>query len=91
MTRLTAIYKIQLDNPLVIKRRDDDCPTFRTIIDGFEVIISLTDQFMAGIRFSLCVALESRVSAVTSGNLFWRASLSSVRLLFLWLKKLRHQ
>lgn len=50
MTRLTAIYKVQLDVPLVIKRRDGDCPTFQATIEGFEVIISLTDQFMAGIR-----------------------------------------
>lgn len=50
MKRLTAIYKIRLDNPLVIKRRDGEFPTYKISVDSFDASIRLTDQFMAGVR-----------------------------------------
>jgi hypothetical protein len=50
MKRLIALYTIRLEECLVIKRREGDSPTFTTSIDGFDVSISLTDEYVAGVR-----------------------------------------
>ncbi len=50
MKRLTAKYSIQLDELLVIKRREGEAPAFSTTIDDFEISISIPDRSVAGVR-----------------------------------------
>jgi hypothetical protein len=50
MKRLIAKYTIQLDECLVVKRPRGNLPTFTVAIDGFDVSISLSEEFTAGFR-----------------------------------------
>jgi hypothetical protein len=69
MNRLTAKYTIQLDELLVIKRAEDEVPTFQITIDDFDISISIPNRFVSGVRSKAerlmtrtCYMLEVSVS-----------------------------